>query len=214
MISLIAALCFAQSDRLGLSCNEILSMKPEKWIDYYCQRKTMDDPITSGEAAATYAGCLRERYKPLLAKRPQAERNRLARLEKDAVAFKNACFEIQYIQGGGGTIFSHLQRLTVIDDASLMEDVLRGVGSRTLKTDAAVAAAWKRADAWVAARVSRTKPLEYEGSGFGLADLRKAGRQAASALASLKEDVSKRPLAERSRAAEYAIDWIEPIVGE
>lgn len=214
MISLVAAVCLVQSDRLGLSCREVLTMKPEKWIEYYCQKKGMDDPITSGEAAAVYAGCIRERCRPLLAKRSKSERARLARLEKDAVAFKNACFEIQYIEAGGGTIYAHLQRLTVIDDAALVEQLLRGEASKKFKTEAAVAAAWKRADAWVAKQASRTKPLEYPSPGLDLKELRRAGREAGASLAALRKDIAKRPLVERGRVAEYVVQWIEPIVGE
>lgn len=216
MIALVAACLFASGDRLGLKCDDILRMPPERWMNHYTGKKGKNDPITLGEAAAVYAGCIRERYAPLLRKRPKAERTRLAILEKYAVDFKNACFEVQYMQGGGGTIYSHLQRLTVIDDARLMEDLLQGKGSARLKTESTIEAAWKRADAWVAARVNagNDQKKALEGSGAAVPDLRRVAREAQSSLKQVKALIQKRPLAERGRVAEYVVEWIAPILGE
>ncbi|MBX7134596.1 MAG: hypothetical protein K1X67_18155 [Fimbriimonadaceae bacterium] len=214
--SVVIALVFlSPQERFGMSTGQILKYSPDKWIEFYENRVRKFDPITDGEAAAVYAACIRERYGPKWKALSTADRQRLTQIEVHGAGFKNECFEIQYATGGGGTIYSHLQRLTVIDDAQLIEALLMK-SSAPLKTEAQVAAAFKDSATWLdkQAKPSAATVEMIKAAGMTATDVKKKIDQARTHLAILQRQVKGRSLNERAHVAAYVKRWTQPIVGE
>lgn len=213
--AIVALTLFGGQERFGMSTSQILKYSPEKWIEFYENKVQKFDPITDGEAADVYAKCIRERFAPKLKALGARDRQRLTQIEAQAVGFKNACFSIQYTAGGGGTIYSHLQRITVIDDAQLIESIL-SKSKAPLTSELKVVAAFNAASSWLSKQSKPTASVVeiIKSSGGTVASLQKDVGVAKAHLVALQKLVTNRPLNERAHVAAYVKGWTTPMVGE
>lgn len=217
LILCIAAACAGAQSRYGYSSNQILAMPPEKWMEVYAKKKGAGDPITDGEACAIYAACIRERYTPRLKKLPKSDQARIAALRRLVIGFKNASFGIQYLEAGGGTIYSHLQRTTVIDDERFTESLIDPARRGKVSSPTEMANGIKKIDAWVAARLNPSQALKKQIEGYAagsVEDLVREARTASTAWRSAQSAIKGRPAWEQSVVVAAFRQWTEPIVGE
>ncbi|HRF59692.1 MAG TPA: hypothetical protein PLH94_07230 [Fimbriimonadaceae bacterium] len=213
----LAGLTAAAQSRYGYTTQQILAMPPEKWIEVYAKKKGAGDPITDGEASAVYAACLRERYSPKLKRLPKADQARIKGMRSLFIEFKNAAFGVQYIEGGGGTLYSHLQRLTVIDDEQFTESLIDPARRPKTVPGKIVAERSREIDAWLAARMKPSPTLRERVEEYAagtIEDLVRDARTASTAWKSAQAAIAGRPDWERAIVVDGFRQWTRPIVGE
>ncbi|HLJ57614.1 MAG TPA: hypothetical protein VKT77_21445 [Chthonomonadaceae bacterium] len=111
-------------DQLGLSCDKILAMKPEKWAELHNKRMPNGE-LGYDDAYRAYAHCWSRRNEGLLARLPRAESERIRKLASTCASFRIDNLELQQAYAGGGTMYTHAQARGTVDDAQLVERLAR-----------------------------------------------------------------------------------------
>ncbi|MCH8275827.1 MAG: hypothetical protein IH851_13680 [Armatimonadetes bacterium] len=115
----------AHDGALGLTCDQILAMKPDKWTAYYAEKSGDSSENGKDNASQVYAACLGARNEVRFARLQKPDRERLAEYRRLMVRFRE--LEVQVASGyaGGGERFPHAEARAALDDELLMAKLIK-----------------------------------------------------------------------------------------
>ena len=106
-------------DRLGLTCAQVLAMKPDQWAEYYNKKKPGGE-AGYDQAYDAYSQCMKRRNDDALAKLPRKSAERLRRYRDLCGKFRVDELELQQAYAGGGTMYTHATVRGQVDDERLI----------------------------------------------------------------------------------------------
>lgn len=111
-------------DRLGLTCSQVLAMKPDQWAEYY-NKKNPGGEEGYDHAYESYAECMKRRNDTALAKLPRLSADRMRRYRALCGKFRVDNLEFQQAYAGGGTMYAHAMVRGQVEDEELIARLAR-----------------------------------------------------------------------------------------
>lgn len=123
-ISLSTASAQKEEDRLGLTCTQVLAMKPDQWAEYY-NKKNPGGEAGYDHAYESYAECMKRRNDTALTKLPRLSAGRMRRYRALCGKFRVDNLEFQQAYAGGGTMYTHAMVRGLVEDEELIARLAR-----------------------------------------------------------------------------------------
>ncbi len=114
-----------KQDMLGLTCDKILAMKPGSWADYHSKKTGDGSEAEQDTAFEVYGNCYKQRNDAASAKLPSTTSQRINQYRKLYRQYRLASTYLQQAYAGGGTLYTHVARRSVVDDEELVEALIK-----------------------------------------------------------------------------------------
>jgi hypothetical protein len=114
-----------KQNMLGLTCDKILAMKPGSWADYHSQKTGNGSEVEQDIAFGVYGECYKRRNDTASAKLPSVMAQRINKYRELYSQYRIASTYLQQAYAGGGTLYSHVARRSIVEDEELVAVLIK-----------------------------------------------------------------------------------------